>query len=151
MIVFFRNNSDNKKLTKSLTTIKTVESYQFNDNNNVVNPHLIVNTFENWENVNYVWIQEYRRYYFLTKPVTVRGGRLEFDLHTDVLTSRHDEILALSCLVNRNTNQQNSYIEDPEQMTLSYRTQKIINFPAANRFNQGLQYVLTVAGGGGSL
>ena len=65
--------------------------------------------------------------------------------------SHRSALLSMNAIIDRAENATNPYLVDSELGMLNYRSQKTIAFPSAYAFNSNLTYVLTVAGGGGSL
>ena len=99
-------------------------------------------------NVNYVYIQEYNRYYFVTDIIDLTGGRYELHCKVDVLMSFKDYILNLSCIIDKQSskNNANMYLDDGSFVVQSKEFINTINFP--NGFNDDGEFILITAGGG---
>lgn len=150
-VILYATSSDKRKLNKALTPLQSMSDVTIKDTpNSITNPVIIVSTFPTWKQCNYVYIEEYGRYYFVDDMQVLAGLRVELTCRVDVLMSNRDYINNLNAIVSRSS-LSNDYLVDSEQGMLNYRTQKIINFPDNRKFNTSLQYVLTVAGGGGSV
>lgn len=115
----------------------------------VENPVLILQYKSNIQpNVNYVYIQEYNRYYFVTDIINLTGGRYEIHCKVDVLMSFKDDILNLSCIVDKQSSKDNAnmYLDDGSFVVQSKEFVDTINFPRG--FNDNGEFILITAGGG---
>ena len=150
-VILYATSSDNRKITKALNQIKAIPDVKIKDDaDDVINPSIIVGTFPGWDNVNYIYISEFHRYYY-AKAEVLTGGRIQYNCHVDPLMSHRSALLSMNAIIDRAENATNPYLVDSELGMLNYRSQKTIAFPSAYAFNSNLTYVLTVAGGGGSL
>lgn len=148
LINLYKTSSDRLKLDKILTLVKSLTNVTLKDSpNSLTDPTIIVGTFENWNTVNYIYIPDFGRYYFVKDKRELQGGRIEYICHVDVLTTNQTGVLNLNAIVNRSSSNGNKYIVDGEVGVLNYRSQNIINFPDDKKFNTSLTYILTVAGG----
>lgn len=150
-VTFYATASDNRKIQKTLTSIKISDSVKLKEDTSIVNPVLTVTIFDNYYQCNYVYIKEFHRYYFVTDIKSIANGVIEIHCHVDVLMSNASSILNMRAIIKRNTSIYNNYLVDNQRKVLCYPTQTIINFPSSKQFNTSLQYVLTVAGGKGSV
>lgn len=115
----------------------------------VENPVLILQYKSDIQpNVNYVYIQEYNRYYFVTDIINLTGGRYEIHCKVDVLMSFKDYILNLSCIVDKQSSKDNAnmYLDDGSFVVQSKEFVNTINFPRG--FNDNGEFILITAGGG---
>lgn len=115
----------------------------------VENPVLILQYKSDIQsNVNYVYIPEYNRYYFVTDIINLTGGRYEIHCKVDVLMSFKDSILNLSCIVDKQSSKDNAnmYLDDGSFVVQSKEFVDTINFP--NGFNDNGDFILITAGGG---
>ena len=115
----------------------------------VENPVLILQYKSDIQsNVNYVYIPEYNRYYFVTDIINLTGGRYELHCKVDVLMSFKDNILNLSCIVDKQSSKDNAnmYLDDGSFVVQSKEFVDTINFP--NGFNDNGEFILITAGGG---
>lgn len=150
-IVLYSTLDDRRKVDKSLSQLTSYSNAIIKDSpNSLTDPIIRVNTFSQWNSCNYAYIEEYGRYYHVNDIREIHGGMLELICHVDVLKSNKTDIMNLSAIVERGSNS-NPYLVDNEQEILNYRSQHIINFPTANSFSDSFDYVLTVAGGEGSI
>ena len=115
----------------------------------VENPVLILQYKSDIQsNVNYVYIPEYNRYYFVTDIINLTGGRYELHCKVDVLMSFKNNILNLSCIVDKQSSKDNAnmYLDDGSFVVQSKEFVDTINFP--NGFNDNGEFILVTAGGG---
>lgn len=115
----------------------------------VENPVLILQYKSDIQsNVNYVYIPEYNRYYFVTDIINLTGGRYELHCKVDVLMSFKDYILNLSCIVDKQSSKDNAnmYLDDGSFVVQSKEFVNTINFPRG--FNDNGEFILITAGGG---
>ena len=115
----------------------------------VENPVLILQYKSDIQsNVNYVYIPEYNRYYFVTDIINLTGGRYELHCKVDVLMSFKDNILNLSCIVDKQSSKDNAnmYLDDGSFVVQSKEFVDTINFPRG--FNDNGEFILITAGGG---
>lgn len=115
----------------------------------VENPVLILQYKSNIQpNVNYVYIPEYNRYYFVTDIINLTGGRYEIHCKVDVLMSFKDYILNLSCIVDKQSSKDNAnmYLDDGSFVVQSKEFVDTIDFPRG--FNDNGEFILITAGGG---
>lgn len=115
----------------------------------VENPVLILQYKSDIQsNVNYVYIPEYNRYYFVTDIINLTGGRYEIHCKVDVLMSFKDYILNLSCIVDKQSSKDNAnmYLDDGSFVVQSKEFVDTINFPRG--FNDNGEFILITAGGG---
>lgn len=115
----------------------------------VENPVLILQYKSDIQpNVNYVYIPEYNRYYFVTDIINLTGGRYEIHCKVDVLMSFKNDILNLSCIVDKQSSKDNAnmYLDDGSFVVQSKEFVNTINFPRG--FNDNGEFILITAGGG---
>lgn len=115
----------------------------------VENPVLILQYKSDIQSkVNYVYIPEYNRYYFVTDIINLTGGRYEIHCKVDVLMSFKDYILNLSCIVDKQSSKDNAnmYLDDGSFVVQSKEFVDTINFPRG--FNDNGEFILITAGGG---
>ena len=138
------NNSEKNKINKSLTAGVTLSGTLRNESN-VVNPSIVIN-IENPTIYNYAYIEDFKRYYFITDYVSLRTGIWQINLKSDVLMSFKDSILASSVLINSTeTTGKNNYLSGSSWVSNCKAKTDILTF------SQGLldngQYILITAGG----
>ena len=138
------NNSEKNKINKSLTAGVTLSGTLRNESN-VVTPSIIIN-IDNPTIYNYAYIEDFKRYYFITDYISLRTGIWQINLKSDVLMSFKDSILASSVLINNTeTTGKNNYLSGSNWVSNCKAKTDILTF------SQGLltegQYILITAGG----
>lgn len=137
------NASDNNTINKSITAVDTATCI-IKEPMDVEKPHIILNTF-NYSSVNYVYIPDLNRYYFVTDIINLTGGRVELVLDVDVLESFKSSILALSAIIEKQQNNGNKYFNDGSFNVLAREFLTTYNFPAG--FDDNGEFILITCGG----
>lgn len=145
-VTLYRNKSDNIKTDKLLEYICDTEGY-FRDSQSIINPILLVeykllkslitpvydNDIEvNYDSedleiestfsindINYLYIEEFDRYYYVKDAELYNNELLILPCHVDVLMSYKVEFRRLNALISRNEFFYNEYIED-DKMSFLY-------------------------------
>lgn len=110
--------------------IGQVESYdlpiEFKQDESRLNPSLILQHNVDIEGANYCKVGD--RYYYIT-DLTYSQQRIILTLHEDVLMSHAADILKLGVIVDRQTNEGNPYLKDPEMPVEAKRNVQVKIFP----------------------
>lgn len=96
-------------------------------------------------NRNYAYIPDFGRYYYIKKIEVVRNNFYQLQLSIDVLKTYSTQIKALTCVIARQENQNNMYLDDPEFKAYTYSRIQTKEFPSG--FATSPSFLLTVAGG----
>lgn len=128
------NNSDDRELTKDITwaafgdpasTEIKCDVYEPTDR---INPVIILDQSKvDLTSVNYMYIPEFGRYYFITNIVGVAGGKKEVYGHVDVLYTYDTYIRNCRVIAERSTNQQNAYLHDDMRLFNTYVRNQYLN------------------------
>lgn len=146
-IVFYNTSSDHNDMNKELTE-------QFRLSANPVEPVDILapvfklgsQTLSSLSNVNYAYIADYHRYYYVEAPTATNNGTFFLRLNVDPLVSFKDGIRNLSALISRQEKNYNLYLPDPEFKVYAYTDKKTLKF-SQSPFTKSPKYLLTVSGG----
>ena len=141
-IVLMNNTEELNKISKSPTTVMTLTG-TLRDETDIVNPVINIEYDGTLTNVNYMWIAEFNRYYFITKIESVRTGLWRIYAHCDVLKTYSEGILGTPCVVARNETRYNLYLNDSYFKVYANPRLEIINFPQSF---SGYSYVLVMKG-----
>lgn len=133
-----------EKIGKSLTSGGSY-SCTLKDTTSVLNPVLILKTSDPVYNYNYLYIQEFGRYYFINDIRSVNNNVWEISAHVDVLETYKTSILANNAVIKRQQNIFNLYLDDPDFHTYNYDNIQTIKFPP-NALSKNLNYILVVNG-----
>lgn len=113
----------------------------------IMNPVVVVLTDANLSNVNYAYIAEFSRYYYVTDISVGPDGLWQITLHEDVLMSNKDEILASKVQLARSADFRNYYLSDPRLPVTSKTLTWTRVFPNTPFDGQSHGAIVTVAGG----
>lgn len=143
--IFYTNRSDDRKVDKNLTELYVGTPTYYKENTSVMTPTITVDLFVNFQKCNYVYLEDFQRYYFI-RSITVSQQRLILDLHVDVLKTYAADIRAQKVIVKRQEAKKkaNFYLDDDKYKALEYSRIQCKGF--ANGFTNS-EFILTVAGG----
>lgn len=101
-ITFYKNTSENNALYKSLTEITTVTGV-LKEQSSMIDPIIIFENIDSYiGQINYVYIAEFNRYYFITNIESVHNNLWRVSMHVDVLYTYRDKIKSNSAIIERN-------------------------------------------------
>lgn len=140
----YNNTSDSNVLSKTIILVTTLQC-ALKDATELMNPVLVIASDNIESNVNYAFIPDLGRYYFVRNKRQVTANRIELDLHVDVLMSFKESIRKSTALVEVTGNAINPYIESDIWTPDVRRTTHVKKFE--NGFNANPQYILMTAGG----
>lgn len=142
-ILIQRNNSENNKVGKNITTLSTL-SGRLRAETSIINPVILVGVdISELTGANYMTIPKFERSYFINDLRSIRTGLTEITAHVDVLESFQTEIKASTAIIRRQENDWNLYLNDG-----TFRTRQnpdVVTQPFPTGFN-GWSFVLAVAG-----
>ena len=149
-VILYNNKSDKRQLVKNIAEIKTISATAKGDIN-IISPTLIIQNTD-MTNINYCYITELKRYYFLSNYTYITGQRIELHCNVDVLMSYSDDIKRLKVNVLRYEKIQPSYITDSRIPLFSSTKQRVIEFPdnifnLANPSADDKNFLLNIVGG----
>ncbi len=151
-ITFYNQLNDNRVMNKNLgEPLHSSVCTPFGECS-LHKPVITVRQFNGYANVNYCYIDEYGRYYYITDVIAKSGGILEIHCRVDVLKTYRDVILVSRAVCVANENVGSSYIPDDNYPVINKRGTDIYEFEGdpfntetASRLSKN--YVLNVAGG----
>lgn len=142
-IVLYSNASEINAVDKTLTELTTLTG-TLREQSSIIDPIITISDIDEYiGSMNYAYIPEFNRYYFITNVESVRKNLWKVSFHVDVLFTYRDAIRANSAIIERNENEYDLKLNDG-----LFRTQqnpRIAQFPFPNGFNQW-NFVLAVAG-----
>ena len=104
--------SEVKAVDKTIELITTQTGFLRNSSS-VINPVIKFSNIEQYiGSVNYAYIEEFGRYYFITNTETISTGIWVLSFHVDVLYTYRDAIRANYGIVYRNQNQYDLLLND---------------------------------------
>lgn len=141
-ILLYTNNSDNNVLNKDIVFQKQIVCYANKENIDILSPDILLSYIDiKALNVNYCYIKELNRYYYINSYKYEKNHLLKLTLQTDVLMTFRDNILLSSGVVKNTKNIQN-YNSNFEVLDTS--TEKIITFENNLFSNENKLYLVAV-------
>lgn len=150
----YQSTADIRQVDKTnyLTFINEYEFVQLKESTSTEQLSIIIQcpndeTMEELNTVNYFYVEELMTYYYRTDVEFLAGKRVRFTMKHDLLMTYKDDIRQLTCVVSRQENRYNQYLNDPNYKVYNYRRVQTLEFP--NGFDKtSSSYLLTIAGGG---
>lgn len=129
-----------------MSAIVSNVSCELKEDTSIIDPIVEISDrrITNWSNINYMYIAEFGRYYFIQDVSYGVGGVAYVRGHVDVLMSNANAIYGLTCLISRQEFQFNRYFSDklmPVRVNAKYVFKNVGALPNAKT------NVLTVDGG----
>lgn len=143
--IFYKNFSDNRKLSKQLFTIKSINNAVRKVEKSIFEPTIEVAKDNSLNNCNYLYIEEFDRFYFITDIVDIGGNTYRITTKEDVLETFKNSILNLTCLVERQEFKRNLQIVDNE--LISQANNNFYCRQVGNKVNGDYYIYLTTCGG----
>lgn len=137
------NTSDNNVLSKNIAVVSSVSGSLKNESS-VLRPTILIEASAgSFANVNYMYIPDFSRYYYITDIRSVRNNITEVSGRVDVLKTYDSQIRGCTGIIRRQEKQFNLLVND--SIFATYADDKIItkNFPSGFT---GQSYVLLVSG-----
>lgn len=141
-IIFYTNNSDSNELNKNINLVTELNCNVNRDNLDILSPILFLSYFDIKElNINYCYIEELNRYYFINSYTIEKNNLIKLQLETDVLMTFKNDILLSSGIVKETKNNQNNFSSQFE--LLDTKQQKILYFSDGdNKFSEDKLYLV---------
>ena len=151
-ILLYNNASEPNEINKALTLKDTISSAIIKGNLSYESPAFtLVYDGNVAHDINYMYVQELGRYYFITDIINLTGGRYEIRGKVDVLESFKSAVLGLSAVIDKGclVGDVNMFLDDGSYVCENKEFNSVINFPSG--FNEAGEYILITAGGGGGI
>lgn len=143
VIKLYTQTIPKNKMFRNLTNEITVTG-NVKDTFDILNPIVQFNYNANFKNVNYAYIPEYGRYYFVSPPI-ISGNTVYLKMHVDVLFTYRNIIMKSPCIAIRSSNRGNLYFQDDYiQFEEGYRY-NVSKFPYRFDVESGT-YILCISG-----
>lgn len=140
----YTNFSDNQHIEKDIRLLGET-TFTLKEYTSVVDPVLIVKLDTAViSSLNYVYIEEFKRYYYVTNISAKQNGLWELSCHCDVLMSFADKIKEQVCLVSRQEYDYNLNLSDPRLKCEAAPITEIVEFPQGFSFDWS--YVMVILG-----
>ena len=141
-IVLMNNQQELNKISKTPTTVMTL-SGTLREQTDIINPQINVEYNGTLTNVNYMYVSEFHRYYFITKIESVRTNLWRIYAHCDVLKTYSEAILGTEAVIARSESDWNLYLND--SMFKVYANPRLTIAKFSGKFT-GESYVLVMNG-----
>lgn len=146
----YKNTSDVKVLTKQITFV-TSKDCTLKENVSIENPAIILNVdAATLAECNYMYLDEVKRYYYITDTTLLTGGRWQVTGKVDVLMSFNAQIKNLMCIIDKQANINNAslFIDDGDFVMENRTFNEVLTFP--NSLLTTGEFILITAGGQGN-
>lgn len=111
-VIFMTNASEPNKVGKQLSNVATFTG-TLREAANVCDPTILVEgDVSQVINCNYMYVEEFRRYYFITGIAVTSNELFAVSGHVDVLETYQQQIRGLSGIIRRQENSYNLYLDD---------------------------------------
>ena len=143
-IIFYNNKSENNRLIKTITQISTGTG-TLRESCSMIDPSVLT-AIADVSNINYAYIADFGRYYFIRKITVDRANLYRLDMHVDVLMSNKTALLDCKGVINSSTKiNANSYLNGDTWVRTEKDTTTIMRFPSG--LSTDGNFILITAGG----
>ena len=152
LIETYQMTSDRRKIGKSLSNQINYDGVPITPID-MINPKFILSTSSDVFNANYIFVDTFKKYYFIDNYEIDKAGRIIIYCSLDVLETHKNNLLASEQLIIRNEKIGSTFIADDMLPLKPYKNMKVIEFSNSD-FNlnsatsNDYNFVLNVAGGG---
>lgn len=143
----YYNSSDKHELNKALTVVASGVACDLKAPVDAVRPVITIAASDAYGRVNYAYIAEFGRYYYVT-PVVKNNQVITYELKSDALMSFKTGIKASPAVIARNPWQYDKYLPDNKLPVESRTVKGTIKFPNSHFSGTNNSYILTTIGGG---
>lgn len=137
----YHNYSENHVVDKNITQQGSDISGTLREDCSVINPVIAIEGLTDLS-VNYAYITEFGRYYYINN-IVCKGKLFELHMHVDVLKTYASGIRGNNAVVARQQNEYNLYLTDGVFKTEAIPHYEIRQFPSGF---SGYHFILAVAG-----
>lgn len=147
------NNSDRKCINKSLDVKLSGINARAKEPCDILRPVIklqketVAQAGVSYAKINYLYIEEFGRYYFVDKVSIEPGGLLVFDASVDVLYTYRKGLLATQFEVIRSSSLYSKYFVDTQLAIPVLRYYDWVKIGHVPQSSTGKKYIITVAGG----
>ena len=142
-LVLYRNISETNAVNKSLTELVTLTGTLRNESS-IIDPVILVSDIDVYiSSMNYAYIPEFNRYYFIQNIESVRKNLWRLSMHVDVLYTYREQIKANHAIIERNEIQYDLKLNDG--LFKTQQNPRIAQFTFPNGFTNW-DFVLAIAG-----
>lgn len=110
-INLYTTSDDRRTLSKTITELAAVDNVNLLNDCNVISPVFILSNVE-WANANYIYCENFKRYYFIDSVDYINGNLIRLHCSCDVLMSYKNDILNTQAIISRGGNNYNVLLSD---------------------------------------
>ena len=149
-VTLYTIKDDRKKLEKTLNAANTIATItaHYKQDTDVLEPVFELAYNASYVTCNYIYVADWNRYYFVEKPIT-GSQRLYFKCKVDVLQSYATDIKKLDCIIARQKDEYNAYLNDGVWRNLQARDVLTKRFSKSGHYTslyQPCNFILTTGG-----
>lgn len=128
-ITLYNTKSEKERLNKTLKELVTINDAKITTSFDLLKATIILkrDIIENLKDINYVYIDKFKRFYFC--EVSIENGFIILSCDVDALMSYKNEILKIVATIDRNEFLRNGYIQDDSYKVLAYEEVVCKSFP----------------------
>ena len=141
-VELYTNNSEVEKVVKNLTTLQSLEG-TLREATSILNPTIKIEGLTDIDKINYMYIPDFGRYYFVNDIRSIRNNLYEVSAHVDVLMTYAEQIKQQKAVIRRQENVWNTYLDDGTFK--AYQNPLIVTKLFPNGFNNN-SFVLALSG-----
>ena len=142
---FYNNKSDERYVNKTIDLKHDNVDIKLKDDTEMVRPVLILRSGLITPSVNYVWLENFGRYYFI-RDIKMSQGMVEVSCECDVLSSFKSALLNQNVIVKRQERDYNLYISDEKQKFYNTNATVVKEFPIKPFSMSRANYILVLNG-----
>lgn len=137
-ITLYKNYSDSNEANKELVIIKETTG-TIKEDCSILDPVIVMKNFTELPTANYLYIDEFKRYYFIKDIVILSNGYSTISCHSDILSNALPYLLKLDAVIARQEFIYNPDLNDASIPVLQNEKTQYKRFPG--EFNN---FTLTV-------
>ena len=142
-ITLYNNISEYNAVNKSITELTTLTG-TLREESSIIDPVITISDIDDYiSSVNYAYIPDFNRYYFITNIESVRDNLWRISFHVDVLYTYRAEIKSNHAIIERNEDQYDLKLNDG--LFKTQQNPRIAQFSFPSGFNTW-NFVLAIAG-----
>lgn len=129
IIQLYRTISPRERVTKTLTPVGSALTGTIKEESSIIDPVIKISAAD-LPDANYMYIQEFKRYYYINNIVCDYDGMFQIEAHVDVLMSNDAVIRQQRAIVAKQQNRWNLYLNDSDYRTYADPWVITKNFPS---------------------
>ena len=144
-IKLMKTVTSHNSIDKKIDSESLFENCKLLETTNVINPSVIIGGFTKMEDVsgyNYCYIAQFKRFYFISEIKNLTGGRVQIDMHVDVLKTYKASILDSQQLIIAENDKGKMYLSNREWVTDERTYTRCYNFDGNHFGTENDSFVL---------